>query len=364
MSRLLGGRFSLGLLGVMIASGCVVEQPTPVEEPPVTTPPVTGGGNGGGNGGGGGGGNTNVDDTDVTDDTDGTVVDTGPFDFDGDGVWDHEDNCDEDVNPNQADMDLDEVGDLCDDDLDGDFIPNDFDPFPSDGDKPGVGIANMVYAQTSSKLFTMNVKTYGLAEVGSFTGTDGSGVTDIALDRYGVLYAMTFNNLYVCHPQTTECWYLAGLAAGSSNGMTFVPMGTILQTQDALVGISSGGTWNHMTVQGSVVTQVQYGSYGTGYSSSGDAFSIEDIGTFASVNKTGASGDVIVEINPKTGEVEREILTLSHSSTFGLAGWEDLIFAFDCSGDIILIDPLLETHSVIVDTSHCWWGAGVRTVRI
>ena len=41
-------------------------------------------------------------------------------DFDGDGVVDIEDNCEEDANPDQDDLDLDGVGDLCDDDADGD----------------------------------------------------------------------------------------------------------------------------------------------------------------------------------------------------------------------------------------------------
>lgn len=54
-----------------------------------------------------------------------TVVDT-----DGDGIPDENDNCPETYNPDQADMDGDTIGDVCDPDRDGDGIANDTDNCP------------------------------------------------------------------------------------------------------------------------------------------------------------------------------------------------------------------------------------------
>ncbi len=68
------------------------------------------------------------------------------IDTDGDGIADDEDNCPNTYNPDQADMDADDIGDVCDIDMDGDGVSNDNDNCPtvsnpdqadSDGDNIG-----------------------------------------------------------------------------------------------------------------------------------------------------------------------------------------------------------------------------------
>ena len=59
------------------------------------------------------------------------VGDACEYDNDGDGVFDTEDNCRDDANPDQADMDGDRNGDACDNDLDGDFVRNSVDNCPA-----------------------------------------------------------------------------------------------------------------------------------------------------------------------------------------------------------------------------------------
>jgi hypothetical protein len=56
-------------------------------------------------------------------------------DADGDKIVDSEDNCPERGNVDQADLDNDQQGDVCDDDIDGDGVKNLKDPYPRDATK-------------------------------------------------------------------------------------------------------------------------------------------------------------------------------------------------------------------------------------
>jgi hypothetical protein len=76
----------------------------------------------------------NPDQADLDGDGDGDVCD---IDIDGDGVADPEpDNCDRVPNPDQADLDGDGDGDVCDLDADGDSIADVDDPDPRDPSVP------------------------------------------------------------------------------------------------------------------------------------------------------------------------------------------------------------------------------------
>ena len=72
-----------------------------------------------------------------------TILDA---DLDGDGILTSNDNCPSTANPEQADLDGDAVGDVCDSDIDGDNVVNDADAFPTDPsetlDSDGDGIGN------------------------------------------------------------------------------------------------------------------------------------------------------------------------------------------------------------------------------
>ncbi|MCB9675800.1 MAG: thrombospondin type 3 repeat-containing protein [Alphaproteobacteria bacterium] len=296
-------------------------------------------------------------------DSDDTDVDTDPpppVDSDADGFTDDVDNCPFEPNPDQANLDGDSDGDACDVDVDGDQIPDTYDLFPTDGTRPGTSLPGSAYAHTATDLYRFDVNTNGIELVGAAVenGVAVGTLTDIAIDRYGVLYAITFDDLYVCHPQTAECWYLGDLPA-SSNGLTFLPAGTLLPNSDALVGIAQDGTWSQLTVAGATVTATTIGAYGGGWGSSGDVFSILGTGTFGAVDQ---GGDVvIVESDPATGAITRQVASVPYTEVYGLAGWEDAIFAFDASGDVLSIDPVTGAWAVVNAYGVEWYGAGVRT---
>ena len=257
------------------------------------------------------------------------------------------------------------AGQDCDSyaDGDGDGVPALFDLFPNDPAEPGQTTSNLVYAHTASTLYTLHVTNYTLTNLGAFNfPADGGGhqMTDIAIDEWGVLYGVTFDRLYVCNPASMACTNLATLPS-SFNGLTLIPAPVIYPDRDALVGIATTGDWYLLEIFGGSVTTTLLGAYGGSYSSSGDAFSIDTVGTFAAVNKVGEANDVLLSVDPATGAAISEITVLNGTSTFGLAGWANSVFAFDAAGQITLVD-LTTTNAVVINSqSISWWGAGVRT---
>lgn len=258
----------------------------------------------------------------------------------------------------------DPVEDPLEVDTDGDGIPDVADLDPADSDFPGTALENTVYAHTSGELFYLGIKTYTLHSVANFGWpADGGGhqMTDIAIDGYGQLFGVTYERLYTCHPGTAVCTTLA-LLPGQFNGLTMVPRGVLDEERDVLIGVTTGGAWVRLDISGSQVTASTLGEYGNGFSSSGDTFSIFGVGTFAAADKVGSSDDHIVILDPATGAVVGVVGPLAgYSDIFGLAGWTERAFAFDEGGDVLVVDILDGETTVIIESEHAWWGAGVRT---
>ncbi len=245
-------------------------------------------------------------------------------------------------------------------DSDGDSVPDVVDPFPNDPDKPA-RTAPGVYANTPDMLFKMDPATYEVLAVGRFSGTDGS-IADIAIDRFGLLYAVSFSKLYVCDGTSVACVSLAALPE-VFNGLTVVPAGTLDPHSERLVGVSLSGGWYRIELTGAGTADVTLvGGYGATYSSAGDAYSASDIGTYAAVRNGSSLATTIVSIEPSTGRVIEEVAEVSgYPNIFGLAGWRDEIFAFHDGGEIIRIDRTTGEPTLLAQTSFSWWGAGVST---
>jgi hypothetical protein len=281
---------------------------------------------------------------------------TGVTDSDGDGVYDRFDNCVDVPNPEQGDFDVDGIGNLCDDERDGDGIPDDRDLFPRDPDLPGVSSPDTVYAHGPNDLHAFNVNTNTIRFIGNFSfDMNGGSITDIAIDRYGVLYAITFSHAFVCNPQDAECWHIGALA-GSYNGLTFIPPAQP-GGPERLVGIAINGSWTQYDGVPYALNPSGLGSYTGGYGSSGDAFHINGTGTFAAVTG-GASGVQIVEVTP-SAQVLRTVAD-GFGGIYGIAGWSDTIYAFASNGNVVRIDPTTGDESIVA-SGPSWWGAGVKT---
>ena len=313
-----------------------------------------------------------VCDNGIDDDCNGEIDEKLDYDICGNGI---DDNCNGEVDEKLgAEICDNGVDDDCngqvDDgiyctDSDNDGIPDADDPFPNDANLPGKADGNTVYAHTSSRLFKMDVNApYDITAIGNFSYNQSPGqMTDIALDRWGVLYGITFNDLFVCNPATAQCYYLGDIPQ-SANGLTFIPPGLLDPNDDTLVAIANSGAWYKVTLVGNQAQFSQLGQYGGGYTSAGDVFSIQGVGTYGATNKPGVNnGNVIVEANPMNGMVVKDIATtVSYTTIYGLAGWEGKIFAFNSNGAVVLINPMDGTYMQVKKTNDVWWGAGVYSV--
>ena len=289
-------------------------------------------------------------------------------DADRDGHPDEADNCPMTFNPRQSDVDRDGLGDLCEPDRDGDGVPDDADPAPGEAGWPGRALPNTVYAHTSGALFALDVKSEMLVRVGLFEADAGERIdrfpliTDIAIDRAGVLYAISADTLFICHPQEVRC-RSAGTLPGSFNGLTWLPGERFQEAQDRLIGISNDGVWWWLRRGAAGLESEALGAYQAGDRSSGDAYSIDGLGTFASVKRAGLNDDLIVRLD-LDAELAAEDLVVAtgYRQIYGLAGWRGALFAFDASGAILRYDFELGALRVVNDQRNAWWGAAVSTV--
>lgn len=256
------------------------------------------------------------------------------------------------------------MGFCSDPDTDVDGVPDHSDLFPQNPNLPGVALKETVYAHTADTLFSMDVKLYQLSEIGDFQWpNDGKThkMTDIALDAYGVLYGTSYEYLYTCHPQTAECHFVADLP-DAFNALTLVPAAYMGTERDVLVGISEGGDWYRLELTDGQIVPEKLGSYGAGYSSSGDSYSIFGVGTYAAVHKAGSSSNWLVSVDPVDGSVIEDIGPITgYTGIFGLAGWTQRAFAFDKTGAVLVIKTDTAEVQVLHTTTHKWWGAGVVT---
>lgn len=242
-------------------------------------------------------------------------------------------------------------------DLDGDGIPDGDDPFCSDRSRPGRARDDVMYAHSSSTLYTVDPRgTLEVEIVGGFAVSDGTlpALTDIAIDRFGVLYGITFGELFACDPDTAECWRLATLP---TNSLGFVPMGVIDDDDDTLVTLA-GSAWTHVALRGAEATPSVVADVSP-YSSSGDIVATPSGRTlFTSPSPSGF--DVVVAIDAASGAIESELAGTGTSGAYGLATFAGDIWIFDQLGQISRLDEASGAVEWVASYPDAWWGAAAR----
>lgn len=255
------------------------------------------------------------------------------------------------------------VEDVAEPDIDwSELLDNDVE----DAGPPPEGPVGQLYAHTSNTLYRLDLTAGKFTTVGKFAFNKSNGsVTDIAMDAYGKLYSVTDHDVFVCDVATAACKWLAKLPGTSTfNGLTFVPKGTVDPSSETLIGIETDGSWDKVDFSGASAKVTKLGQYGDGWLSSGDAFSVEGIGTYATLKGKGTT-DSLALVDPTNGKLIKVIGETGVKQLFGLAWWAGVFYAFSTDGNVYTLDVTTAKATPIkgikVPTGAKWWGAGVST---
>lgn len=227
---------------------------------------------------------------------------------------------------------------------------------------PDASVMTFVYAHTSSQLYKVDPDTLQVTLIGTFTFAGGGSdqITDIAIDKTGLMIGISFTSVYKIDPANAACTRLSQDLTASFNGLSFVPATEIGQTgPDILVATrNTSGAVSRIDPMTGQVSQI--GNMGN-FSSSGDLVSVAGFGTMQTADN-GASPDRLVRLAPSSFAASPIGNDIGYGDIWGIAYWKDKIFGFTEAGQFITIDPQTGVGTLVQGNGPRWWGAAVTTL--
>ncbi len=242
------------------------------------------------------------------------------------------------------------------------------------------GAGGRVLAHTGKQLFRLEPETRRLTLLGTFACLEpNDDVIDIAVDRTGAVYATSFKGFLSVDPLAASCSYIAK-GQDYPNSLSFVPVGTVDATKEALVGYAFDPVRPTRyvridTVTGAMTTlgNLNPANATTEYVSSGDL-----VGLIHDANRAyltvrfksalpdgGALPDRLAEIDPATGTLKRILGDTKQRNLFGFGYWAGKGYGFADDGTVAEIDMATGAGTPLtlvgVTTKQKWYGAGVST---
>jgi hypothetical protein len=238
------------------------------------------------------------------------------------------------------------------------------------------GVANcapppvtLIYGNSSTNLYAVDPLSYAVTNMGAFVDTTGQPVvnmTDIAVDKNGAMYGVTFTDLYSINyaGPVPVCTHLGSLST-SFNGLTFVPAALMGTAAEVLVGVSLDGGWWRITQTPTSETLLgYYGGTANAVGSSGDAVGIIGDRVYATATSSakGWAHDHLIVVDPKTGAMTADLGDTGQTGLWGLGYWGGHAYAFSSNNAIFTIDLTTATVAKVSSAGDpSWWGAAVTT---
>jgi hypothetical protein len=235
-------------------------------------------------------------------------------------------------------------------------------PRPDAIDDNPIGGEPLVYAHTSSTLYSIDPDTLAVTAIGPFQWDQGSDeMTDIGIDKSGVMIGISYTRVYLIDPMTAQATMLSDGLVGEFNGLSFVPAAQIggnPESDDVLVAIrNADGVVFRVDPMTGQTTPI--GDMAGGYSSSGDLVGVLDFGVMATTD-AGFSADGLVRLEPTTFNATM-IGSTGYGDIWGVAFWRDKIYGFTETGNFVLISPTTGAATFVSSSGDAWWGAAVTT---
>jgi hypothetical protein len=226
-------------------------------------------------------------------------------------------------------------------------------PEGADGAPPVVTPLSM-FVHSDTTLYAVDDQDFELIHIGEFGLGEEDLITDLAVTRDGEVYAISSDNVFSVDAETGHATLTTEFDGGLNVGMTFLDSGELLVAE-------KDGTVRRLDPDSGDVTMV--GVFGDGYGTAGDLVAVSD-GTMYAIaeNLDGDEGDpnVLVTIDPGSGEVDQVIGPIGFADVFGCAYARGHVYAFTKGGDIIEVDRTTGAGSLVRSYPDLtFWGAGV-----
>ncbi len=270
-------------------------------------------------------------------------------DNDRDGFFD----CDDQDCLGAPDCGGDDDDDTADDDDTGDDDTGDDDT--GDDDDSTAGPTAFMYAHTSTQLFGVDPTTYALTSVGTFNGqTPLFGVTDLAIDLQGNMWAISFEGTYQVDPATATMTERGSwLLPAEYNALTFLTDGRLLAGQGSSlfeVNLTTGALSSLGTVPGGLVF-------------AGDMVGLPDGLLYCLMAPTPTSAQTsLVVYDPDSGQV-LDTWATGQGVMFGLGYALGTIFGFSEAGTIYELDASTGIGTSVSAAGQAFWGAATNPTR-
>lgn len=233
--------------------------------------------------------------------------------------------------------------------------------------------SSRLYAHSGTDLYRIDTGSLDEIPVGTFN-TGGPSINDIAIDRNGLVFAVSLAKLWSIDPSSgaaTEVGDFDG--SDGRNSLAFVPLDGAdpLSGERLVTAGTSGDVYEVNPATGALTLLGNYGlSAGSQIRSAGDLVSIRGLGTFAAVTigDTPGDADYLASVNTTTWVATPIGATSTgFDRILGLGFWGGTFYGFvddgagAGTGTTITIDEFTGTGSVADGVSFRWFGAGVAT---
>lgn len=232
---------------------------------------------------------------------------------------------------------------------------------PDAGARDAAGSQTSVFAHTATALYRVDPDSLAITKVADFAFADApEQITDIAIDRSGLMIGISFASVYRIDPATAVATRRASGLIGNFNGLSFVPAEAVgLTGDDVLVATRNlDGTVSRIDPQTGTTSGL--GDMRTA-TSSGDLVSVAGLGTLQTADTGLGTPDLLVQLAPGTFAATPIGTSIGFADIWGVAYWGNRLLGFTNTGDFITIDLTTGVGTLVQGGGPAWWGAAVTT---